>query len=709
MAQSDQITASPRRNSLRFLKEMRAIFDTSTGHTHDGSDSAAISAGANTLDKAYDQGGAGAGRAIIVNDGAITMSKTDTGTENVLELSASPSAGAAGDALKITVGANSTGTGITIANAGSGNDITGTAGWSITKAGLVTAVNVALGEGTVPAGTVCYIARDNTGDLTVNALTGKTVNIAIAGTDVVSVSGATVAITGNLTVSGTFGISGNWDVAATLTVDELILDTDGVAPAGTNCYAVRDNAGDLTLNAITGKTINFAVNNTDEYTMSATVMDMNDNAIDNAGYLVLNTATAPAGTEVYVVHDNTGDLTLNAKTGKSVLLAVAGTDEYTFDAASFIVAAANTIKFAGNTGIIDSAGNEIIYVTAVGSAVNYLNVRNAATANPIILECLGTADRGFEFHNDQSEQMLILTPVATADTEFTILNSVGATNAPIIRTSGIADKGALFQNAASETIFQIACAGTAAVNWMTVQASDTGAKVIVSNDGQDDIGFTFNAKNAEPMLTLSATAAATTSIDILSMSTGVTGPAISVIGETNVNLRLVPNGTGAVDVAPETAGTAASPGLILDGDVNTGFFMAAADKLGISTGGTVRTEWSVTGMKVGGTADCDGTAGTNVISIFNGTAPVGALANGISLYSNAGEFYALDAAGNATLNSPHAEDGDYIVYSFSAKKGKTVTIQLEKMMNKLAEKFPKDFQDMISYDGGLVHHNRGKK
>ena len=42
---------------------------------------------------------------------------------------------------------------------------------------------------------------------------------------------------------------------------------------------------------------------------------------------------------------------------------------------------------------------------------------------------------------------------------------------------------------------------------------------------------------------------------------------------------------------------------------------------------------------------------TKAISLFNGTAPVGTLANGVTLYSAAGELLVMDAAGNATTLS----------------------------------------------------------
>src|SRR3990167_9295205 len=188
MARSSLLTASVRRNLLRWAQEMDDSLGTTSGHSHDGTDSRTLSATGNTLDQAYDQGGVGAGRAVTVNDGAVTLTKDDAGTENVLELNASPSVGAAGSPLSITCGANCTSAGIVIANSGSGNDVTGTAGWSVTKAGVGTFDSLVVGavtlaEDTLPAGTSAYIGRDNTGDVTVNALTGKAVNIAVAGTD----------------------------------------------------------------------------------------------------------------------------------------------------------------------------------------------------------------------------------------------------------------------------------------------------------------------------------------------------------------------------------------------------------------------------------------------------------------------------------------------------------------------------------------------
>jgi len=91
------------------------------------------------------------------------------------------------------------------------------------------------------------------------------------------------------------------------------------------------------------------------------------------------------------------------------------------------------------------------------------------------------------------------------------------------------------------------------------------------------------------------------------------------------------------------------------------------------------------GFKLGGTADRATDVGDNGLDIFDGAvAPSGTLANGITLYSEGGECKVLDAAGNSTTLSPHTEDGDYIIHSYSAAKGETVTIHLEKLLKAIA-------------------------
>ena len=114
-----------------------------------------------------------------------------------------------------------------------------------------------------------------------------------------------------------------------------------------------------------------------------------------------------------------------------------------------------------------------------------------------------------------------------------------------------------------------------------------------------------------------------------------------------------------------------------------------------ATGDTSLTERmridSAGNVKVGGTADRATTAGTNQVVIFNGTAPVGTLANGCSFYSTAGEMRVMDAAGNATLLSPHDQTTNEWIYdSAHTPTGKRLKINVEKLLRFVNDHFGLD-------------------
>jgi hypothetical protein len=92
-------------------------------------------------------------------------------------------------------------------------------------------------------------------------------------------------------------------------------------------------------------------------------------------------------------------------------------------------------------------------------------------------------------------------------------------------------------------------------------------------------------------------------------------------------------------------------------------------------------------IKIAGSATRATTEGTNHLDIFDGTAPAGTLANGISLYSTAGELRVLDAANNPTLLSPHGKDGYWIFESRSGLTHKMFRVDMEKMVRWLDAKF----------------------
>ena len=111
--------------------------------------------------------------------------------------------------------------------------------------------------------------------------------------------------------------------------------------------------------------------------------------------------------------------------------------------------------------------------------------------------------------------------------------------------------------------------------------------------------------------------------------------------------------------------------------------------LGMNASGTAGYFDLVNGgaIRLGGTAAHVTTTGTNYLSIFDGTAPVGTLANGVSLYSAAGELYAIDAAGNTTLNSPHNKLGEWIFYSRNTETAREITVNMEQFFQWVDETF----------------------
>jgi hypothetical protein len=111
-----------------------------------------------------------------------------------------------------------------------------------------------------------------------------------------------------------------------------------------------------------------------------------------------------------------------------------------------------------------------------------------------------------------------------------------------------------------------------------------------------------------------------------------------------------------------------------------------------SSGGTERLRIAASGnVSIGGTANRATTGGSAALNIFNGTAPVGTLTNGISIYSSSGEAYVMDAAGNATLFSPHdAETNEWIFKSKHTPTGKVLKIDVERLLRFINDRFGLD-------------------
>jgi hypothetical protein len=166
------------------------------------------------------------------------------------------------------------------------------------------------------------------------------------------------------------------------------------------------------------------------------------------------------------------------------------------------------------------------------------------------------------------------------------------------------------------------------------------------------------------------------------------------IGTTSPGSKLtISAGSIAVDSAYgifTSPGTASAQGINFDTTNGLQFYTNNSERIRVNTSGNVG---------IGGSADRASTVGTKVLNIFDGTAPAGTLTNGISIYSSGGEAYMMDAAGNATLQTPHDRlTNEWIFYSVNTRTGKILRIDMERILRKLNEQ----------YGGGYIHESLGE-
>lgn len=176
------------------------------------------SASGNTLNAAYDQGGAGVGRTITADTGAVTITNTDADTAFLLAINAVPGSSAALGGLEVTVGSNSTENAIEIENTGSGDDIQGTGdAWAVDKAGvgtfssIVTSLLTSTGTVSIGDGTSTVAVNSSVWDVTtagaVSGITtiGMSGDLTISAGDVILANGK--AVKGSVTNAETVGMS----------------------------------------------------------------------------------------------------------------------------------------------------------------------------------------------------------------------------------------------------------------------------------------------------------------------------------------------------------------------------------------------------------------------------------------------------------------------------------------------------------------------
>ena len=128
------------------------------------------------------------------------------------------------------------------------------------------------------------------------------------------------------------------------------------------------------------------------------------------------------------------------------------------------------------------------------------------------------------------------------------------------------------------------------------------------------------------------------------------------------------------------------------------FTIQGAGRLNISTGTSFlaiqsndgggvgnKALFGVYGLRMNANTAHDETAGTNIISLFNGTAPAGELSNGASFFCASGQMRVIQANGTATDVSPHNPETDEWWFNSKDVHGRVFRVHMERLMRRLDE------------------------
>lgn len=207
-------------------------------------------AGDITLDNAYDGGGAGLGRTITADAGAVVMNNNAANNTNVLEISKAPAAAQSGAGLTISMGTNATGNGITVTNLGSGLAALFDGG-SISVPGLG-ASSERFGAGATAAGASAVgVGNGATGSGAGSTALGSSTNTGGFAGAIALGSGATNTaanqlVAGSSSQAITSVILGNGDTNGTPSnVTVRVTDASAAATAGAN-LTLRSGVGNTT-------------------------------------------------------------------------------------------------------------------------------------------------------------------------------------------------------------------------------------------------------------------------------------------------------------------------------------------------------------------------------------------------------------------------------------------------------------------------------
>jgi hypothetical protein len=374
-------------------------------------------------------------------------------------------------------------------------------------------------------------------------------------------------------------------------------------------------------------------------------------------------------------------------------------------------AAAVQAEVDGSPGANDMPGRLIFATTADGSQQPTERMRIDSSGNVTLAQAT-TISNTASAHNAVGYALTISSGDTTAGTTDDIAGGA-------LTIQGGQGKGS---GAGGDIIFQTANAGSSgsSVNSLATaltisdDLSSTFAGIVdVSSASR---GFAIgNLGGTERIAYLSSTFSFLTDGDA---NAGIAGGDLTIDGDldfTGPQEITTSSGTLTLKATTDTDILRASDGVVLSltrnavvgwehyiGNTALGSGVAASGSLelrpnvgnvefAILQAGTTNAKFTVNSSlgntQIGGTADHSGTVGTNILSIFDGTAPVNTLANGCSFYSTSGEMRVMDAGGTATLLSPHDSEGYWVFDSTDTVTGKRLVIHMEKLMRALEAHF----------------------
>jgi hypothetical protein len=353
------------------------------------------SAGGVTLDGAYDQGGAGSGNTITVDQGAVTL----TGSHATNDTFFINKTTGSGDCIQVT-------------NAGTGKDIQGTSNlWNVDKTGAATFVGVTTaGAASNVNVNSNYATNLNTGTSTGGVTIGggsNTVAINSSSWDVSStgaVSGVTsIECSGDITLANGKALKSSTTTAETVKIQGYDVDNTTYR----DCITITNgNTVDITIGS-NNETV--AINSAD-WDISATGAMTGIGALTMDGVLTVNNASVVLynNEAVVVSHATNGaadDLTisLTGATDSSIILGSAGTGE-------------DAIALQSSAGGVDIDAAAAKDINIAGGQVAIVSKDDAASAIAL------TANIG------TTETIVVTNTLGTSESAITLLSSAGGVN-----------------------------------------------------------------------------------------------------------------------------------------------------------------------------------------------------------------------------------------------------------------------------------------